>query len=112
VRGEAIVSNWRVPAMSAPYISAPLRAASVMVEGRYKIRPRLYAAARVDRLDFSDVAGTTRTAEWDAPVNRVEVGGGYSLQRNLQLKMSYQHNTRARGRTKVNLSAAQLVFWF
>ena len=82
------------------------------MEGRYKIRPGLYAAARFDRLDFSTIKGTTRTDEWDAPVRRIEAGGGYSLQRNLQLKMSFQHNTRANGRTKENVTAAQLVFWF
>jgi len=35
------------------------------------------------------------------------------LQRNLQLKVSFQHNTREGGRaTRVDLTAAQLVFWF
>jgi len=112
VRAEAILSAWRVPEIAAPYIDAPLRADSIMVEGRYKIRPGLYAAARVDHLGFSTVTGTGRTDSWDAPVIREEVGGGYSIQRNLQLKMSYQHNSRAGGRTKENVSAAQLVFWF
>jgi hypothetical protein len=113
VRAETVVSAWRVPAISAPYITSPLHAASVSVEGRYKIRPRIYAAARVDHLGFSDIVGTLRTASWDAPVSRVEAGGGYSIQRNLELKASFQHNSRDGGRaTVVNLIAAQLVFWF
>ncbi len=70
----------------------PLRASSTSVEGRYKILPGLYAAARVDHLGFSDLAGSVVTEPWDAPVTRVEIGGGFSIQRNLLLKLSYQHD--------------------
>jgi hypothetical protein len=113
VRLETIVSDWRLPAVGAPEIALPLRATSTLVEGRYKIRPGLYAAARFDHLGFSQVTGTARTAEWDAPVTRVEVGGGYSLLRNLLLKASFQRNTRQGGRTTdLNVGAAQMVFWF
>ena len=34
------------------------------------------------------------------PVTRLEVGGGYSIQRNLLLKLSFQHNTRDGGRVR------------
>jgi hypothetical protein len=113
LRFEAIVSNWRVPRLALPYIDAPLRASSLMVEGRYKIRPGLFAAARFDHLGFSDIVGSTRTAEWDAPVTRVEVGAGYSLLRNVLLKASFQHNERPGGRTtSLKVGAAQVVFWF
>jgi hypothetical protein len=113
VRVETIVSDWRLPLVGTPAIALPLRATSAFVEGRYKIRPGLYAAARVDHLGFSEITGSSKRAEWDAPVNRVEIGGGYSLQRNLLLKLSFQHNTRPAGRTtKLNLGAAQVVFWF
>jgi hypothetical protein len=59
------------------------------------------------------VEGTSRVDEWEAPVTRVEIGGGYSLMRNLLLKASYQHNVRDAGRTThLNLGAAQVIFWF
>ena len=113
VRLETIVSDWRLPLVRTPEIRLPLRATSMLVEGRYKIRPGLYAAARFDHLGFSEVTGTARTAEWEAPVSRVEVGGGYSLLHNLLLKASFQHNTRQGGRTTdLDVGAAQLVFWF
>ena len=113
VRFETIVSDWRLPILQAPTIDRPLRAMATSVEGRYKIHPRLYAAARIDHLGFSTITGTSRTEGWDAPVTRLEVGGGYSLQRNLQIKLSFQRNTRTTGRaTVVNLGATQLVFWF
>jgi hypothetical protein len=111
VRAETIVSDWRVP--EVPGITGPLRAWSTSLEGRYKIRPGLFAAARLEHLAFSEIAGTAGVREWEAPVSRVEAGIGYSLQRNLLLKLSYQHNTRDGGRVPVlSLGAAQLVFWF
>ena len=114
VRVEAIVSAWRLPVVKTPVISDPLRAASTSIEARYKFMPGLYAAARVDHVGFSDLTGSTSTAPWDAPVTRVEIGTGYSIQRNLLLKISYQHNTRDGGVLKriEHLGTGQLVFWF
>jgi len=113
VRMETIVSDWRVPLVRTPAIDLPLRASTFLIEGRYKIRPGLYAAARFDHIGFSNIAGTARTTSWEAPVDRVEVGGGYSLLRNLMFKGSYQRDTRPAGRTqKLNAVATQVVFWF
>jgi hypothetical protein len=113
LRFETIVSDWTLPIVRAPVLDLPLRAISTSVEGRYKIRPGLYAAARFDHLGFSRIEGTGRTDTWDAPVTRVEAGGGYSLQRNLLLKLSYQYNNRDGGRVhSLSLVAAQLLFWF
>lgn len=114
LRFEAIVSDWHLPIGRAPAIPMMLRAVSTCVEGRYALRPGLYAAARVDHLGFSDLAGTRITEPWDAPVTRAEVGAGYSIQRNLQLRVSYQYNQRDGGvlAQTAHLKAAQLVFWF
>ena len=108
IRFEAVRSTWTLPT-----IHEPLVATGGWIEGRYKIHPRFYAAARVDHLAFSTITGTTRTATWDAPLTRLEVGGGYLLQRNLQLKASFQRNSRAGGRvTHLKIASAQVVFWF
>jgi hypothetical protein len=113
VRAETIVSRWTIPAVRAPFFRDPLVAISTSVEGRYKIRPGLYAAARADHLGFSEVTGSSVRNTWDANVTRVELGGGYSIQRNLLLKLSYQHDRRDTTRVpSLNLGAAQLVFWF
>jgi hypothetical protein len=113
VRFEAIVSDWRLPLVHAPAIDLPLRAVSNSIEGRYKISPGLYAAARYDHLTFSQVTGALRQDEWDAPVSRIEIGGGYSLQRNVTLKVAYQHNTRQTTRAgAADAGAIQLVYWF
>ncbi len=115
VRFETIASSWRLPIPNGPNFDLSLGSVSTFVEGRYKIMPGLYAAARIDHLGFSDVTGTTVTEPWDAPVTRVELGGGYSLQRNLVLKGSYQHDARNGGPAltqTANLVAVQVVYWF
>jgi hypothetical protein len=116
LRFESILSAWRLPIVRAPALDAPLRAASTSVEGRYKITPALYAAARLDHIGFSDVVATQTTAPWDAPVTRVEIGAGYSIVRSLQVKVSAQHNVRdaltGRLPRHANLAATQVVFWF
>jgi len=113
VRAETVFSEWEVPAVGTPVIDEPLRALATYVEGRYKVMPGLYVAARLDHLGFSKVTGSLGPQTWDAPVSRFEVGGGYSIQRNLLLKVSWQHNSRDGGRvTRESLAAAQLLFWF
>jgi hypothetical protein len=90
-----------------------LGSAATSIEGRVKIRPGLYAAARFDHLGFSEINGSVTRATWDAPLTRVEVGGGYSIQRNLIVKLAYQHNSRDGGRVRdLSLGALQVVFWF
>src|SRR5262249_40599646 len=76
VRVETIVSDWQLPTVRGPEIAFPLRAVATSVEGRYKIGPRLYFAARGDHLGFSEITGTTRQDTWDAPVTRTEIGMG------------------------------------
>ena len=113
LRLETVFSQWTVPALQPPFIDAPLRALATSAEGRYKVRPGLYLAARIDHLGFSRIAGSAGLRTWDAPVTRFEAGGGYSLQRNLLLKIAAQFDARDGGRTrKDQLVAGQLVFWF
>ena len=108
LRAEVIGSRWILPT-----IDAPLRALAGSIEGRYKISPRFYAAARLDHLGFSEIATPLATQSWDAPVTRATVGGGYSIQRNLILKAEYQLNTRDGGFVhRAHLGTAQLAFWF
>jgi hypothetical protein len=113
VRAETVVSRWTLPLLQSSRTELPLTAAAVSLEGRYKIRPGLYVAARLDHLGFSEIADGATRQTWDAPVTRWDVGGGYSLQRNLLLKLDFQHNIRDGGRvTEQSLGSAQLVFWF
>lgn len=118
VRVETIASQWRLPlaptGLDQGSLSTPLSAVSLSTEGRYKLRPDFYVAARYDHLGFGDLTGQNGSLPWDAPVSRIEVGAGYSIQRNLLVKGSFQHDDRDGGRLlrSEHLVAAQLVFWF
>jgi len=113
LRAETLYSDWTIPMAGAPGVRMPLGAMATSIEGKYKIAPGLYAAARFDRLGFSEIAGSQGSQTWDAPVTRAEIGGGYSLQRNLLLKLAYQYNIRDAGAVRRSgLFATQLQFWF
>ena len=83
------------------------------VEGRYRIWPGVSLAARGDRLDFGRVQAATGLEPWEAAIWRVEVGGTWSITRNLVASASWQHNERKGGRVRRDtLVAAQVLYWF
>jgi hypothetical protein len=113
LRGELITSWWQMPRVAEPFIDSPLRSVAAYVEARYRMRPGLTAALRVDRLDFSGVSGSGGRRSWDAPVTRVEGGAGYAIIRNVVVKAAYQYNWRDSSRyPRLGLASAQLLFWF
>jgi len=108
VRGEAILSEWRLPA-----IGPALTARTGFLEGRLRVHPRAFVAARVDRLDFSKLTSSPTVLTWDAPVSRVEFGGGWYFRRNLVAKAEWQYNWRDGGRVRERaFGSAQILFWF
>ena len=127
-RADLVVSDWRMPLLGAPALTNPLRAVATAVEIRRTLAPGLYVAGRAEHLSFSSVTTSTvttsvatastvttgpRVVSWDAPVSRLEVGGGYSILRNVGVRASVQFNRRDGGRVRESmLPAAQLMFWF
>jgi hypothetical protein len=113
LRAEGMLVSWWLPRLEEPFLDVPLRAVSLDLEARYRLRPGLYAAGRAGRLDFNKITGSFGRLSWDAPVSRVEVGAGYSVSRNVVVKAAYQHNWREAGpRTRLGLASAQVSFWF
>ncbi len=113
VRGEVIRSTWHMPAAGSQQLGEPLIAVSSLIEGRYKIGPGLYVAARGDRLDFSKIAGSAGLEHWEAQTWRVETGVGYSITRNIIVTGGWQRNGRDGGRVRRDsLFAAQVLYWF
>jgi hypothetical protein len=109
-RGEVLWSHWTLP---TPFTAGPLRATSVLAEARYRLIPGVHVAARAERLGFSRVQTDTLPEAWDAPVTRFEIGGGWSIQRNVMLKVSWQRNLRDTGRIRqASLGVAQIAYWF
>ncbi|MBI2833307.1 MAG: hypothetical protein HYX76_02650 [Acidobacteria bacterium] len=113
VRAEGIWSFWRIPLPLDRAHADPLRASAVSIEGRYKVGPPLYIAGRFDRLGFSTISDGIRRLSWEIPVTRLELGGGYYLQRNIIGKLVYQWNWRhTQYEPFAGYAAAQLVYWF
>ena len=113
VRAEGIYSRWRLARSAPPFVADPLRAFAFDVEGRYRVLPGLYAAARLDWLGFSDLCGSAACLPWDAPVRRIEAGGGYSIRRNIVVKAVYQYNRRdGTFHPTEGVASAQLIAWF
>ena len=113
VRSEVVWSAWDVPALSTPLLPSPLRAAAVSAEGRYKLAPGLWLAARYDHLGFSRIPATAGPITWDAPVSRVELGGGYAAHRHVLVKAAWQRNRRDGGFVRrQDFAVAQVLLWF
>jgi hypothetical protein len=118
IRGEVIVSAWRLPAIGTTPITEPLRSAAFTVESRYRLTPRLHVAARGEHLSFSELLGSAAHGEpipWDAPVTRVETGVGYALHRHALLKLAWQYNWRdgvTRPQPREGFLAVQVSAWF
>jgi hypothetical protein len=113
VRTEGIYSRWRLSPAAPPFIGDPLGAFAIDVEARYKIMPGLYAAVRLDHLGFTEICGSAECLPWDAPVRRVEAGGGYSIRRNMIVKAVYQYNRRdGTFHPTQSLASVQLMVWF
>ena len=111
--GGLLITGNGLGAFLAPYLLDPLTAVGIDGEVRYKIRPGLYAAARVGHLAFGTIDGSAGPAGWDADVTRVEAGLGYSIIRNVLVKAVYQYNRRdSTHLPSLSLGAAQLVVRF
>jgi hypothetical protein len=112
-RSEALWSHWRLPVTLAGNDDETLAGTSVLLEGRYRIFPGVQIAARAERLGFERLDAVTGPVSWEAPVRRFEIGGGYSIIRNVIIKGSWQRNLRGGGRVLDDtLWAAQIVYWF
>jgi hypothetical protein len=115
VRGEVVWSTWNLP-LGADGDPLSLDARGMWIEGRYRVTPRLFLAARGDRLSFSRITGTLSEGlpmTWDAPVERIEVGGGWYFQRNLVARAIVQRNWRDGGRVHARtFVSGQLAYWF
>jgi hypothetical protein len=116
VRSELIWSRWGYGYALRPSNTDTLDALGAWVEGRYRVSPRIFFGARVDRLGFSTLKGSTigvNGLPWDAPVKRVEGGVGYYLQRNFVVRGVVQGNWREAGRDRSRtFFSGQVVYWF
>jgi hypothetical protein len=113
VRGEVVWSRWTMPFVWPPHDSN-LGSLGTWIEGRYRLTPRIYVAARADRLGFSRLeVSTGLTPTWDAPVTRTEGDIGYYIRRNVVARFAVQYNDRDGGRVHHRTYySGQLAYWF
>lgn len=113
VRLEGVWSEWDAAILDPPTETPELRAMAISMEGRYKVAPGVYLAARADRLGFNRIEGSAGAASWDAPVSRVEAGVGWQVTRHVVLKGVYQYNWRDGGPARTQgMAAMQALLWF
>ena len=112
-RAEYLQSAWDVPATGTPAIDEAVVARSLIVEGRYRLWPGVSLSARGDGLWFSDLAGRSAAAPWEANQRRLETALSVAVTRNILVKGAWQRNRRDGGRVRHDsLLAAQIVYWF
>jgi hypothetical protein len=114
VRGESILTRWRVPDVGPePPLRDPLGAWASFVEATWRFAPRWYLAARAEHLGFSRTdTASYQLVPWDAPVTRGEAGFGYTFTRNIRGKLTYQQNWREARRRREGIAGVQLLYWF
>jgi len=112
-RSEVIRSSWTLPTAAVSENDLRLQSTSVLAEARYRFYPGMYVAARGERLGFNRIRVSFGVEPWEAPVTRLELGGGYSIIRNVTIKGSWQRDWRDAGRVRRDsLGALQVVYWF
>ena len=112
-RTEIIRSRWTLPVALTGTDDERLAATAFFGEARYRLFPGVQIAARFERLTFDHLRTGTGLQRWEAPVRRLELGGGYSIARNIMAKASWQRNTRDGGRIRRDtLGAVQVIYWF
>lgn len=102
LRAEAFVNRWDVP-----NITQDVRDVAYSVEGKIKLTPGLFAAARYGELRFNELSAASRTEDWDHDTRRFQLGGGYRLLRNSELRAEYLINRTSGDDPRDNLFSLQ-----
>jgi hypothetical protein len=114
VRAEAVHSRRTVPALREPLLADVMSVTGLDFEGRYRLAPGLYVAARIGSLLFGPAGQDAGGESWDADAFRIEVGPGWSVTRGLLLKATYQYNRRdvTGSLRSAHRVAAEAMAWF
>lgn len=102
VRAEAFSDRWNVP-----NIGDDVRDLSYSIEGKLKLTPGLFAAARFGEIRFNELAGPTGAERWDHNIRRLQFGAGYRLLRNTEIRAEYLLSRTERNDPRDNLFSVQ-----
>jgi hypothetical protein len=85
---EAIHNIWKVP-----NIDESATDTGVYTEGKYTILPGLFGALRWGRIYYNDIStGSGREEAWEYDVQRIDIGLGYHIAKNVMTRIQYQYN--------------------
>jgi class 3 adenylate cyclase len=88
LRGEVIHDTWEVP-----NVAEEVRDLSYYAEGKVKLSPGLFVAARYGGIRFNRIGdGAGPDVRWDYPADRVQVAAGYRLSRTTEVRAEYMLN--------------------
>jgi prepilin-type processing-associated H-X9-DG protein len=87
---EVIWEQWEMPFLNEDTIDL----LSGYVEAQYKLTPQWYLAARVDRLQYSEIMNpeTGLKEGWGYDINRLELALSYRIIREGFIRLDYQAN--------------------
>ncbi|HEX5032207.1 MAG TPA: hypothetical protein VFX78_12215 [Candidatus Eisenbacteria bacterium] len=107
LRSEGAWNTWQTPTVG------DLGVTTGYVEMKYHLPFGAYAAGRLDGIRFSEIEDSNGVKHsWDSNVARWELGAGYRVDRNILMKLVYQHTTMEGRDIKPSLFAAQGSFTF
>ncbi len=120
LRGEVFADRWDVP--NVPDDAWDF---SYYLEGEVTLAPGLFLAARFAEMRFNRIASAEGVAygrygddiagnRWDFDTRRLQIGAGYRLLPNVELRAEYMlnHTTRPGGDPADNLAAIQWWWQF
>jgi hypothetical protein len=91
---EVIFNSWETPS-----IDDKLKTFSYQIEARYRFLPRVFVAARVSQISFSDIDDPEDFDDddelrepWDNDVRQISLGFGYYVNRHMLFKVMGQAN--------------------
>jgi hypothetical protein len=83
-RAELFVNRWDVP-----NVNGAVDDLSYSIESKVKLTAGLFAAARFGEIRFNDVDAGTASGPWDYDIRRFQLGAGYRLLRNTEIRAEY-----------------------
>lgn len=118
LRGEAFFDRWVVP-----NIGNDAWDYSYYVEGEFTVAPGAFLAARFGQIYFGRIPAASGTGtspygytingnHWDYDISRLQLGGGYRLLPNVEIRGEYMFNyTRRPGEDPAD-NLASVQFWW
>jgi hypothetical protein len=102
IRAEIFLDTWEVPNLTEDPGDI-----SWYVEARQKLVAGLFVAGRWSEIRFDELLRNTTPEPWDHDVRRFQLGGGYRILQNTELRAEYLINRTSGSDPRDNLFSLQ-----